>query len=188
MVKKQEHTRVANSKQDSPSKYSMQDLFDEVLCRHMERLLGTRYGIGCLPLNLLTISCLTLLTEQLNKEVENPTTPSERHTLEKLSNEFTEMGLDPREDLDLAVQDMIEKGYIEVDEDGRFSANEPSISMSQLLDRIFPRMPGINLIAYFIQTMDEVKSGRKDPKSAISQFDQTLRMHAAPPERVKNDE
>ena len=83
---------------------------------------------------------------------------------------------------------MIEKGYIEVDEDGRFSAKKPTISMSWLLDHIFPRMPGINLIAYFIQTMDEVKSGRKDPKSAISQFDQTLRMHAAPPERVKNDE
>ena len=69
------------------------------------------------------------------------------------------MRLDPREDLDLAVQDMIEKGYIEVDEDGRFSANKPSISMSQLLDRIFPRMPGMNLILYFIQTIDEVKSG-----------------------------
>ena len=98
------------------------------------------------------------------------------------------MRLDPREDLDLAVQHMIEKGYIEVDEDGRFSANKPSISMSQLLDRIFPRMPGMNLILYFIQTIDEVKSGRKDPKSAISQFDQTLRMHGVPPKRVKNDE
>jgi len=187
MVKKQEHTIVANSNQDSPSKYSMQDLFDEVLCRHMERLLGTRYGIRGLPLNLLTIPCLTLLTEQGNKEVSlSPT--AERYTLEKLSNELSEMGLELREDLDLAVQDMIEKGCIEVDEDGRFSAHKPITSMSQLLDHIFPRMPGINRIAYFIQTIDEVKSRRKDPKSAISQFDQTLRMHTVPPKRVKNDE
>ena len=98
------------------------------------------------------------------------------------------MGLELREDLDLAVQYMIEKGYIEVDEDGKFSTRKPTISMSQLLDRIFPWMPALNLIAYFIQTIDEVKSGRKDLDFAISQFDQTLRMHAVPPKRVKNDE
>jgi ssDNA-binding Zn-finger/Zn-ribbon topoisomerase 1 len=50
--------------------------------------------------------------------------------------------------------------------------------MARLIDMVFPKMPGMNLVAYFVQTMDEVTSKRKDLDSAISQFDQALQMQS----------
>jgi hypothetical protein len=41
-------------------------------------------------------------------------------------------------------------------------------------------MPGMNLVAYFVQTMDEVTSKRKDLDSATTQFDQVLQMQSVP--------
>ncbi|MBA7578440.1 hypothetical protein ES708_20302 [subsurface metagenome] len=38
-------------------------------------------------------------------------------------------------------------------------------------------MPGINLVAYLAQAMDEVKSGRKSLETAGDHFDQTLEIH-----------
>ena len=165
-----------DTQQNTLGAQTVRKLFDQTLGQHIERLIGAKYGIGALPVNLATISCLILLAER-EAEIQNlPSTPSERYTHKTLTNELTEIGLDPDEDLSVAVQDMIQRGYIDVDDDGKFSAKKPTITMAQLLDRAFPKMPGMNLIAYFVQTMDEVQSGRKDLDSAISQFDQILQM------------
>jgi ssDNA-binding Zn-finger/Zn-ribbon topoisomerase 1 len=150
--------------------------FDDTLGQHMDYLVGTRYGVGALPLNLATISSIILLNER-EKEINSfSDTSSERYTYETLLNELTEIGLDPDEDLKMNLQDMIQKAYIDVDESGRFSAQKPTTSMAQVLDRVFPKMPGMNFIAYFVQTIDEAQSGRKELSSAISQLDQTLQM------------
>lgn len=165
-----------DNQKDKLAAHKVMKLFDQTLSQHIERLIGTRYGVGSLPMNLATISYLIFLTER-ESEIENfPSSSSERYTHETLLNELAKTGLDPDEDLKMALQDMIQKGYIDVDDDGRFSAKKPTISMAQLLDRAFPKMPGMNLIAYLVQTMEEVQSGRKDMDSAISQFDQMLQM------------
>ena len=150
--------------------------FDQTLGQHIEYLIGTRYGVGALPINLATVSCITLLAERENDINRFPTSPSERYTHETLLNELAEIGLDPDEDLKMNIHDMIKKGYIDVDDNGKFSAKKLTISMAKLLGRLFPKMPGMNFIAYFVQTMDEAQSGRKDLDSAISQFDQMLTM------------
>jgi len=165
-----------DTKQNNPTAQNVRKQLDQTLDQHIERLIGSRYGVGALPVNLATISCVILLTERENEIDSYPSTPSERHTHETLLKELSEIGLDPDEDLKMALQDMIQEGYIDVDDNGRFSAKKPTISMAKLLDRIFPKMPGMNFIAYFVQTMDEAQSGRKDLDSAISQFDQMLKM------------
>ncbi|MBW1739560.1 MAG: hypothetical protein JRJ42_00330 [Deltaproteobacteria bacterium] len=153
---------------------------DQVLIKHIERLLGTSYGIGALPMNTATISCLVLLVERENEIETFPSTPPERYTHETLLEGLVELGLEPDGDLQTALQDMIQKGYIEVTPDGTFLAKKPATTMIQLFDRIFPGMPGMNFVAYLVQTMDEVVSGRKDLVSGISQLDQTLQMHGVP--------
>ncbi|MEW6327787.1 MAG: hypothetical protein AB1487_09390 [Thermodesulfobacteriota bacterium] len=175
--------------------------FDETLGRHIERLIGTRYGIGSLPLNVATIPCLILAVER-ETDIENTLShrcahlgasttgacsPPERYTEETFLNELAEFGLNPDEDLKASLQDIIQKGYIDAAADGSFSATKPAISMVQLLDRVFPKMPGGNLVAYLVQAMDEVLSGRKKLETAISQFDQTLQMQGAslPKQRPK---
>lgn len=161
------------------SERDVRELFDKTLGKHLERLIGTGYGIAGLAMNLSSISSLVLLSERAHDEMNHLPTAEERYTLESLHTELAEMGLKPDENLDRTLQDMVQKGYIHIDE-GRLVADKPAISMSQLLDRLFPKMPGLNLVAYFVQTMDEVLSGRKDLETAITQFDQALNLHGIP--------
>jgi hypothetical protein len=171
--------------QEQLSTCNIRARFDETLGRHIERLIGTRYGIGSLPLNVTTIPCLILAVERETDIESASSAPPERYTEETFLNELAEFDLNPDEDLKASLQDIIQKGYIDASPDSSFFATKPAISMVQLLDRIFPKMPGVNLVAYLVQTMDEVLSGRKELETAISQFDQTLQMQGVPLSKQK---
>lgn len=158
----------------------IRERFDQVLESHMERLLGTKYGIGGLPLNLTTISCLVLLAEQDAKGTDADSASTERFTQEMLLKELADIGLDPNSDLKESIEDLFDRGYISIDGTWEISVKKPTLSIAQLFDRLFPGMPGTHLVAYIMQTIDEAESGRKDPESAISQFDQTLGMQGVP--------
>ncbi len=164
----------------SRAKKKPQDLFNKILEKHMERLIGTSHGIGAMPLNPATISYLTLLMERENEIDSFPSDPPERYTSETLICEFSEMGFELDQHMPKIAQDMIQKGYVYVEDDGRLTPEKPARSMTQLLDRALPGMAGMNFVAYFIQTLDEVKSERKDLGSAVSQFDQMLHMLGVP--------
>ncbi len=64
--------------QNSIDKEKVQDLLDQVLGQHMERLIGTSYGIEAMPLNPATISYLMLLMERENEIESFPADPPER--------------------------------------------------------------------------------------------------------------
>ncbi len=164
-----------DASQNSDKEYNLRDLFDEILGRHLERLIGTRHGIDALPLNSINISCLIMLVERENEIDSAPSSLSERYTVKTISRELEEIGFDISEKMNPIVLEMIQKNYIKVD-NNRLTPRKPAISMCQLLDKVFPEMPGMSLVAYFVQTTDEVHSGRKDLKSAINQLDQTLQM------------
>jgi hypothetical protein len=168
------------TEQKRPTGHKVRSALDQILVQHIERLIGTGYGIGALPLNIATISCLGLLSERENEIQSLPSVPPQHYTNERFLRDLSQIGLDPGEDLQTTLGDMIQKGYIEVTPDGRFLAGQPTISMIQLLDRLFPEMAGLNLVAYLVQAMDEVLTGRKDLKSATSHLDQTLQMHGIP--------
>lgn len=174
-----------NAGQDRLVPHEITEHFDTTLAQHLERLIGTSVGIGALALNLETISCLVLLAERESEIESSPSCPPERYTNETFLSDLAEIGLEPDEDLKTAVQDMIQKGYIGVASDSGFVAEKPAISMVQLLDLVFPAMPGMNLVAYLVQTMGEVLSGHKDLESAISQFDQTMQMQGVSPSRER---
>jgi len=168
--------------ENSGKEFKVQKQFDQILGRHMERLIGTQYGIEGLPINSMNVSVLILLMERENEIEDLPAAESERYTPEILCQELEEMGFDPGQDLDMTVQEMKQKGYVHVDE-GRLIPQKPAVSMTQLVDKTFPKMPGMNLVAYFIQTMDEVNSERKDLKTAVKQFDQMMQMQGVPLKR-----
>lgn len=168
------------------SKNKVLDMFDKILIKHLERLIGTSYLFSKLTMNSVIISCLILLMERENEIESSPSDSSGRYTSEALISELEEMGFEPECNINIVVQDMIEKGYINVD-DEYFIPGKPATSMVQLLDRTFPGMPGMNFIAYFIQIMDEVNSGRKDLDSAISQFDQMLNIQGVSLDKEQPD-
>jgi ssDNA-binding Zn-finger/Zn-ribbon topoisomerase 1 len=155
------------------------NVFDEILFKHLERLIGSRYGVGELSMNSVTISLIMLLMERENEIESFPSDEIDRYKNETLIFDFEELGFDAAQDMNIVVEEMIRKGYIHIDDD-RFIPQKPTISMTRLIDLVFPQMPGMNLVAYFVQTMDEVKSKRKDLDSATSQFDQVLQMQGVP--------
>ncbi|MBW2675763.1 MAG: hypothetical protein JRD89_20545, partial [Deltaproteobacteria bacterium] len=131
---------------------------------------------GRLQVTINAISCIILLAEQLKNE-QRGISPSEEYTREMLCDELTEMCLDADEIMDTAIPDMIQRNYIQIEPDRGISIKEDTVRMAQVLDYIFPKMPGINLVAYLAQAMEEVKTERKSLETAKDHFDQTLKIH-----------
>ncbi|MBW2646827.1 MAG: type IA DNA topoisomerase, partial [Deltaproteobacteria bacterium] len=138
---------------------------------------------GVLEKKLLAQSPLVDLKEGLKlKAVKNiPQRTSgidpEYYTMETLFSDMAEMGFDMNDDVITILKDMLQKGYLEISEEGNLRPLENSMKVVNVLDRAFPKMSGLNLIAYMVQTMDEAISGRKGLIWAVEQFNQTLNMH-----------
>lgn len=160
-------------------KNNVLNAFDKILFKHLERLIGSRYGVGELAMNSATISLIMLLMERENEIESFPSDEIDRYNNESLMGDFEELGFDAAKDMNIVVEEMIRKDYIQINDD-RFIPQKPTISMARLIDMVFPKMPGMNLVAYFVQTMDEVTSKRKDLASATRQFDQALQMQSVP--------
>jgi hypothetical protein len=152
----------------------IQQQFDNILIKHVQRLLGTPRGVGGIPLNLLTISCLIFIAEQHANEQGKCSKPEDRYTHDTLLNELADVGLGSNTALKSVLGEMVQKEYVHISESGMISAKDPVPKMARLLDKILPQMPGLNLVAYIAQTIEEAASNRKDLESAIDQFDQTL--------------
>jgi hypothetical protein len=154
--------------------------FDEIIGRNFERLTGTKQGIGGLPLNIATIGCFILLGGR-EIEIENsPTDAAERYTRETFLDDAAGLGVEADDYLETGLREMIERGYFAVDSEGRIVAQESTLVMTRVLNRIFPKMTGINLLAYIGQTVEEAVTGRTDMEAATSRFDQTLKHHGVP--------
>jgi hypothetical protein len=162
--------------------------FDEILDTHFERLIGTSQGIGGIPLNLASIGCIVLLgVREIEIESSSAEAP-ERFTRDTLLKEAADLGIGPDEFLETALQDMIQRGYCEVDPEDRFLSRQPALTMTRLLDRVFPKMPGINFLAFIGQTIEEVVTGRNDLEAAISRFDQNLHRYGVPFTKQKSQD
>ncbi len=158
--------------------HSMLDVLDRTLLNHLERITGTREGILGLPMDLVTVACIVLMAER----AANPEDLRGReryYSQLEFQQELAEMGLADDQRLQGTLDSMVGKGYLEIDPQGGVKPGKPAISMARLLDHAFPGMPGMNLVAYFVQTLDEVESGRKGAKDATMQLDQMLRRHGA---------
>lgn len=158
---------------------AMLDILDRAFERHFLRITGAREGIHGLSMDLVSVACIVLLAEGAGASGEaGEPSPRPRKDLE---HELEDMGLDDLKRLDHTLESMVRTGYVEIDDRGDLIPGKATLSMARLLDRAFPGMPGMNLVAYFVQTLDEVESGRKGPREALSQLDQMLRRHGSVP-------
>ncbi|MFH1147062.1 MAG: hypothetical protein V1736_05075 [Pseudomonadota bacterium] len=170
---------MEQTNQTRPDMAKIKTLFNQILAKHAERLIGTMHGIAGLPLDIDTISMLVVLAER-EADIGTSPLPLERYDKESLLSELGDIGLTEDEDLETAFQSLIQRKYMETDGNGHLLTNKPTMNMVQLLDHVFKGMAGLNLVAYFVQTLDEVVSGRKDLDSAAGQFHQTLQMKGVP--------
>lgn len=157
--------------------------FDDVLGKNLDRLLGDRQGIETLPMNIFTVSCLILLATRETEIEQFPYLPPKRYSNESLLNDMADMNIEHGGDLEGYISSMLDKGYIRVENDGRMFPGEPVMKMAVLFDKVFPKMPGLNLVAYLGQMIDEVLSNRKPLDTALNQFDQMLSLQGVPLKR-----
>ena len=168
---------MQETRQSNPDSHEVKQRFDAALAGHMKRLMEKTEGIGDLPLNSVTLSCLVLLAEREHEIQGFPSDAPERYTRDTFIHDLADIGLNSAEDINTALEDITQRGYIDIGPDGRFIARRPALSMAKFLDQALPGMPGMNLVAYLVQTTEEVLSDRKGLEAAINQFDQTLEMH-----------
>jgi ssDNA-binding Zn-finger/Zn-ribbon topoisomerase 1 len=184
-----EHIELSSSEEPGAQPGGDPDImqqFDEVLGKQLDRLLGTRLGLEMLPMNIFSMSCLIMLATRETEIQSFPYLPPERYTRETIMDSLEEMNIGAGDELDSCIREMIQRGYMNVSEDGRVFSDSPAIKMAQVFDRIFPRMPGLNLVAYLGQMIDEVSTKRKELKTALSQFEQMLSLHGVPLKREQD--
>jgi hypothetical protein len=147
--------------------------FDHVLNRHILRLIEIDTE-SRLKFDTLTVSCLVLLVER-DREIKNfPNSPPERYVRETFFNDLSDIGLEIDDDLMAAFETLVKLGYVGIDANERYSALISTLALVKFIDNIFSGMPGLNLIAYIIQCIDEILGGRKELKENLANFEQIL--------------
>ncbi len=147
---------------------------DFILEKHFKKLDQISVLEDKIELNMASVAALHLAVER-EEEVES-TEPGEieRYSRKSFIKDLTELGLEIDDELMLSFENLHGQGYLTIDRDGLYYADLSAITMVENFNRMFPGMPGMNLVAYIIQTLDEIITGRKDFEKGINQFDQAL--------------
>jgi rubrerythrin len=98
----------------------------------------------------------------------------ERYNDNSLLKSLSEMGLNQDREIKRTLQIMEQKKYFDILENKTYQPLEVAIKLTTHINEIFPQMPGLNLIVYFNQIIDEVLSNRKTVELAVAQIDKTL--------------
>jgi DNA topoisomerase IA len=113
--------------------------------------------------------------EMVPQAAANPS--ASQYTFLSLLEELADFSIVLSSRLPNILQKMVEGQYIRTLPDGTFLCLENTKKVVHTVNRAFPKMQGINLSAYFEQTVTEVISGRKNIDFALKQFDQNLQIH-----------
>jgi len=165
---------------------SVRKEFEQVLRKHIRRLAGVTHELSNIffSLDLFTLTCTILLVER-DKEIKQDSGIN-KYTEATILEDLADLGLKNEKSLKRTLQVMIPRGYFFENENGEISAQDLALKLSDLLDYIFPKMPGLNIIAYFNQILEEVLTDRKTTKLAVAQIDKTLQTQGRSKVKTKN--
>ncbi len=147
---------------------------DQILARHLSRLIGSAHGVHGLPLTMTTITALVLIWEKEQGAPALAAAP-QRYTREELIQEMEELGLRITGPQAQQFELLFAKGYLMEGEDGAIIPLEPAVKTARLLNVLFRGMPGMSLVAYLAQLYLEVTTGHKEMALAMESVDTTLR-------------
>lgn len=149
--------------------------FDEILVREITSLIEIDSDTALLTYNLATISTIIIAVER-EREIRNAKdSPPKRFTINTLINELIELGL-PKDDVLLkSIDSVIAQGYLTQNFRDELKAEVSAYTIIGFIDKMFPGMPGIHLVAFVLQMSDEVLSERKTLEDAKNSFAQTLK-------------
>lgn len=148
--------------------------FEEVFSAYIKSVLGSEGSLSSLSFDIFTIASLVLLVERENEIKMFPVSPPERYDRKSFMEDLENIGLEIGDDFMVVFQELEQSGFIGTDDRGIYKPRASAVNYTSLLDRLFPGMPGLNLVAYIIQSIEEVISGRKETDEALAYFKQTL--------------
>ncbi|SLM30135.1 DNA topoisomerase type IA zn finger domain protein [Desulfamplus magnetovallimortis] len=148
---------------------------DEILAREIISLIEIDSESALLTYNLSTISAILVAVER-DREIKNAKGfPPERYTIDSLTDELEEIGLTHDDTLNDSLKIILDQGYLTKNSHGEIKAEVSAYTIVGFLDRMFPGMQGIQLVAFVLQMADEVLSKRKSLDDAKESFAQTLK-------------
>jgi len=154
--------------------------FEQIFTKHHERLANTAKSVGGLPFTLENIVCFILFggreldIEDIYGDV------SERYSLETFLTDAGEAGVKNDDDIRKAVDSLVAQKFLHLQPDGKFYSYQATRETARMLNKIYPKMQGLSLLAYIGQTLQEMESGRTTMEAALSRFDQTLGHQGVP--------
>ncbi len=157
------------------SNMTIRSRFDEILKKHISRLIEIDFASD-LSFDLINVSSLILLVEK-EQAVNQSTAESDqqqRYNKDTLFQDLIDLGVRIESEPEAVFSNLVDNGYAIVDSNDWLNAQLPAFAVVNLLNNLFPEMQGIHLVAYILQCIDEVVSGRKKIDDSIHVFDQTL--------------
>lgn len=154
--------------------------FEQIFVKHYERLTNSRQSVGGLPFTLENIVCLVLFggreldIEDIYGDV------SERYSMETFMADAREAGINEDDLLHKTISQLVSQKFLHLQPDNHFYSYQATRETARMLNRVYPKMQGMSMLAYIGQTIQEVESGRIDLESALSRFDQTLQKQGVP--------
>ncbi|MDY0161650.1 hypothetical protein [Desulfobotulus sp.] len=152
--------------------------FDEVLADHIRKIVDLDALPSGLTLDIATIASLVLIAEREEEIRQFSDSPPERYTRTSFMIDIRDIGLGSDAGMASGLDPLLASSLVTENAQGELKAEITAQKMLQVVNTLFPGMQGMNLVAYMVQTIDEVVSGRKDIYDAKRFFLQTLNMHS----------
>ncbi|MBW1731051.1 MAG: topoisomerase DNA-binding C4 zinc finger domain-containing protein [Deltaproteobacteria bacterium] len=152
--------------------------FGRVLQDKITQLAGGNILPYQFQIDVPSLVCMLLIAERYEDMIGESLAKS--FTKDDLAREAFELGLPEQLSFEPAIQDLLNKKYIRLLDGSTIKPEKSLFEATRILQKLFPRMAGLNMLAYLVQTIEEVLSGRKDLDFAVRQFDETLRIHGKP--------
>jgi hypothetical protein len=158
----------------------IQTAFNHLLLRHLSRLGLDEKREGPALERLETLTLIYLLHESENEIGSGGAPPvrgcSRRALLTDLADIDPQGGITAASTLD----QLIAGGLVAENGEQGITLTPKAVEKVASYDAAFPGMPGLNFVAYLLQTIQEVSSGRKPLTAALEQVDRTLRLQGRP--------
>lgn len=153
---------------------------DDVLRKQTLGHLGFNSDVPGFHVSIAAFSCVFLILKREKEISSSEGVVLERYTSETLFDELMDIGVTVDSDYDDILAQILNEKYISVDDDDRYSSGVLSQILVRIFALVYPTMKGLVLVAYFIQTAEEVKSFRKSLEDALEQVANVLASQGVP--------
>lgn len=137
--------------------------------------IGVTRDVPGLNVGISGLTCILLIHQREKELAGTSVTGYLRYTSETLMDDLMDIGIRVDRNYGITLQQLQDQAFISIDVNDRYASEPYSDLLLRILDSIYPSMKGLMLIAYLVQTADEVFSERKGPGQAMDQARQALK-------------